>query len=269
MHPILLHIGSAQHGYDLHTFGVLMVLGFASGILLAMRRINASGIPGVNGDTVLDIAVWMIIIGLICARLLFVLIGWKDFSRDPASIVKVWEGGISFHGGLIGGIATLVVLAKRKKLPLLKLADLFAPSVMLAYAIGRVGCFFNGCCYGVPTTMAWGVRFFDNGRWTAPSHPTQLYATGMSLVFLGLLFWLDKRKSFDGQIAGWYLVLAGIERFIMEIWRAGVTSDRVFMGFTDTQLWCVGIIICASTALVVGKTRSQGHQNRMIKSVQI
>ena len=98
---------------------------------------------------------------------------------------------MSFHGGLFGGIGALIGYCLIKRMSILKVADLFAPSVMIAYVIGRLGCLLNGCCYGAPTTMPWGIRFHDDGVLTPPSHPTQLYASLLSLVFFAGLVWLE------------------------------------------------------------------------------
>ncbi len=119
---------------------------------------------------------------------------------------------------------------------------------MIAYAIGRIGCLLNGCCYGAPTNMPWGMRFFDDGHWTPPSHPTQLYASLLSLVFFAGLVWLEKRQTYRGQIACWYLLGTATERFLMEIWRAGTTSDVVRVGpihfLTDVQWLCFAHCRC-------------------------
>jgi phosphatidylglycerol:prolipoprotein diacylglycerol transferase len=126
---------------------------------------------------------------------------------------------------------------------------------MLGYAIGRIGCFFNGCCYGAPTNLPWGVRFFDDGHWTPPSHPTQIYASLMGFAFFALLAWIERRKSYDGQLLGWYLIFAAIERFVMEIWRGGYTSTVVAFGLTDVQFLCIGILVIGVVTLFVLRRR--------------
>ena len=91
--------------------------------------------------------------------------------------------------------------------------------------------------------MPWGVRFHDDGILTVPSHPTQLYSSFMSFIFFGLLVRLERSGSVrPGRIACWYMILAATERFIMEIWRAGITSSGIFLGLTEVQWLCVGMI---------------------------
>lgn len=258
MHPILFHIGS----YSVHSFGVMLMIAFAAAVYRAYtaaerlrRKDDSPGTP--DAVDVLDVSVWLILAGVIGARALFVALDWSEYKGHPGTWFAIWEGGISFHGALIGGLAALIVFTLRRHLSFLKLVDVLAPSVMLGYAIGRIGCFLNGCCYGVPTTMPWGVRFFDDGHWTPPSHPTQIYASLMGFFFFGLLVWLEKRKAYDGQILGWYLVFAAVERFVMEIWRAGVTSTIVAYHMTDVQFLCIGILIVGFVTILVLRRRKQ------------
>jgi phosphatidylglycerol:prolipoprotein diacylglycerol transferase len=248
MYPILFRIGSGTHAVPVHTFGVLLALAIIVAVLRTRSVANRRD-EGITGDDVFDVSVWMVVAGLIGARLLFVATDWSYYRSSPASAMSYWNGGISFHGALIGGFLALVLFCRRRKIPLLKMCDLCAPSVMLGYAIGRVGCFFNGCCYGAPTTMPWGVSFYDEGHWTGPSHPTQLYAAGLSIVFFGLLVQLERRRRFEGQIFFVYLIAAAVERFIMEIWRAGVTSTGSVAGLTEVQAWCVAMAVVAGAGL--------------------
>ena len=244
MFPVLFHAGS----FVVHTYGVVLMAAFLVALGRAYTVAKRQADPDMPPDNILDVGIWMIVIGVIGARLMFVVIGWHDYSRAPdfpGNIFKVWQGGLSFHGGLFGGIGALVGYCLIKRMSILKVADLFVPSVMIAYAIGRVGCFLNGCCYGAPTTMPWGVRFFDDGHWTPPSHPTQLYATALATLFFIGLVYAERHRRYLGQVACWFLLGTATERFIMEIWRAGTTSDLISVGpihfLTDVQWLCLGI----------------------------
>ena len=254
MFPVLYHIGS----FVVHTYGVVLMAAFLVALGRAYLVAKRQNDPSTPPDNILDVGIWMIVIGVLGARLLFVAIGWDDYRHAPdfpGNIFKVWEGGLSFHGGLFGGFAALVGYCLIKRMSILKVADLFGPSVMIAYAIGRVGCFLNGCCYGAPTNLPWGVRFFDDGRWTVPSHPTQLYASALSLLFFAGLVWLERHRAYLGQVACWYLLGTATERFIMEIWRAGTTSDIVQVGpihfLTDVQWLCLGLAAIALSGMVI------------------
>lgn len=254
MFPVLFHIGT----FVVHTYGVVLMLAFLVALGRAYTVAKRQNDPRLKPDDILDVGIWMIGIGVIGARLLFVLVEWGNYRAAPnfpLNVFQVWQGGLSFHGGLFGGIGALIGYCLLKRISILKVADLFAPSVMIAYAIGRVGCFFNGCCYGAPTSMPWGVRFHDDGDassvLTVPSHPTQLYSTALSLLFFAGLVWLERRRTYYGQVSCWYILGASVERFIMEIWRAGTTSTGGAWGLTDVQWLCVAMAAVALVGMVV------------------
>lgn len=251
MYPVLFHSGN----FVVHTYGVVLMLAFLAALGRAYGVAKRRNDPSLHPDAVLDVGIWMIGLGVVGARLLFVLLEWPQYRSHPASILKVWEGGLSFHGGLIGGMVALLGYCLIKRLSILQVADLFAPSVMIAYAIGRVGCLLNGCCYGAPTNMPWGIKFHDDNIITPPSHPTQIYATLLSLVFFAVLVRLEKRRAYYGQVACWYILLASIERFLMEIWRAGTTSDVIWHGLTDVQLLCFGMATIALAGMAILRRR--------------
>ena len=254
MFPVLFHIGT----FAVHSYGVVLMVAFLVALGRAYQVAQRQNDPALKPDDILDVGIWMILLGTLGARLMFVLIGWNDYRHAPGfpgNIFKVWEGGLSFHGGLFGGIAALIGYCLIKRISILKVADLFAPSVMIAYAIGRLGCLLNGCCYGAPTTMPWGIVFHDDGIVTPPSHPTQLYASLLSLVFFAGLVYLERHRAYYGQLSCWYILLASTERFLMEIWRAGTTSDLVRVGpihfLTDVQWLCLGMATVALTGMVI------------------
>ncbi len=256
MFPVLFHVGS----FVVHTYGVVLMAAFLVALGRAYTVAKRQNDPDMPPDNILDVGIWMIVVGVIGARLLFVVIGWKDYRHAPdfpGNIFKVWEGGLSFHGGLFGGIGALVVYCLIKRLSILKVADLFVPSVMIAYAIGRVGCFLNGCCYGAPTNMPWGVRFLDDGtgHLTPPSHPTQLYASALATLFFIGLVWVERHRRYLGQVSCWFLLGTATERFIMEIWRAGTTSDLIRVGsihfLTDVQWLCLGLFALGLTGMAI------------------
>ncbi|HEX5324206.1 MAG TPA: prolipoprotein diacylglyceryl transferase [Capsulimonadaceae bacterium] len=241
MHPILLHIGK----FTLHTYGVLLMVGFALGLWRTLAAVKRYKDDGITQQDVLDIAVWVLIGGILFARVFFVFLdpNWRDLLPQ---FLAVWNGGISFDGALFGVILAIVVFCRMRKIPFLAMTDLIAPSAVLAYAIGRVGCFFNGCCYGQPTNLPWGVRFYDSddgGALTPPSHPTQLYSTALSIILFGFMVWRERTgRAFRGELFCWYLMGSAIERFIMEIWRAGATSDMVRgTPFTTAQFFCFAL----------------------------
>ena len=265
MHPVLFTIGSGPHAFSLHTYGVLLMIAFLAGTARACWRANKAPevVNPITAEMVTDAAIWIILSAILGARLLFVLFDWSSYKLQPGTILAVWQGGMSFHGGLIGGIIAGVAYCRIKGIRIPIMADLLAPSVMLGYAIGRIGCFFNGCCYGAPTNLPWGVRFDDNGLITPPSHPTQLYSSFLSFVFFALLVRFETAKgAFPGRIACWYLIFAAIERFVMEIWRAGITSSGMFLGLTEVQWVCLAMMALGVGGLYGLRLISKSPGNR-------
>lgn len=243
MHPILFQI----HGFTLHTYGVLLMLGFALAVWRTAAAANSYPQKGVSAQDVLDLAFWVILGSLVCARIAFVFLE-PDWRQLLPQIYAIWDGGISFDGGLFGGVLATVIFCRVRGISFFSMADLIAPSLILGYAVGRIGCFFNGCCYGRPTNLPWGVRFYADGDTsvlTPPSHPTQIYSSLMSLLIFALMIWREKSgRGFRGELFSWYFMGSAVERFVMEIWRGGVTSDYVHgTPFTTAQFFCMGLFV--------------------------
>lgn len=251
MYPILFHIGS----FAVHSYGIVLMLAFMVSIYIAYRTAERRTAQDpswrITPENVLDLGIWLVVAGLVGARVMFVALDWQMYAGHPTDMFRVWQGGLSFHGGFFGGLIALSIFCVRNRIPVLSMADLYAPGCMLGYAVGRVGCFLNGCCYGAPTTMPWGIRFHDDGVLTPPSQPTQLYSVILGLLSFALLLHLQKRQAFRGQLSCWFFILAGAERFIMEIWRANVTSTVVALGMTDVQLLCLSFITLGVAGLAV------------------
>lgn len=231
MHPILFQLGSLQ----VRSYGVMIVIGFALAVWWAMRVAPRYGI---DPEQILDCVLLTALAGILGSRLVYVALDWGDFVRQPLHLFYFWEGGLSFHGAFIGGGLAVAFLAKRKGIPFLRLADVLAPGVALAYAIGRIGCFLGGCCYGVPTDLPWACSFQDPFRphlHTPPSHPTQIYASLSNLLIFALLARMQKPPHPAGKVFWAYLALYGVYRFIVEFWRIGATSSVLALGLSDAQ----------------------------------
>ena len=222
MFPILFHIGS----YALHTYGLMIAIGFLLAYQVAGMEFRRRGLlePGPASASRLEVCVWYIMIGaLLGARLAYtVLNGWSDFLADPLSFFRIWEGGLVFYGGAIGGFVGLAVASRRWSIPLLMLTDAFAAPLLLGQAFGRIGCFAAGCCYGRATSLPWGVTF-TNPQSLAPLyekvHPTQLYeSASVFLLFLAALA-VSRRVRRSGSVTAFYCVAYGILRFTLEFWR--------------------------------------------------
>jgi phosphatidylglycerol:prolipoprotein diacylglycerol transferase len=225
------------------------MLGFLLALWQACSSAKKAGDKPISQQDIVDASVWLLIIGLICARAVYVFLDSQTTSYTLKMAVAIWNGGISFDGALVGGLVSLIVFCKNRKLPLLSMLDLIAPAAVIGYAVGRIGCFFNGCCYGGECDLPWAVKFqigksFGLPIFTEPSHPVQLYSTLISLVLFGVLMWVKNRKNpAPGVILGCYLIGSAIERFIMELFRKGVTAEMFYGTFlTQAQAFCIVLL---------------------------
>ena len=236
------HQSWGQNQVPVQGYGMMILLGFLCGVWLPWRR---SHLLGVDPKHCVDIGVWGVMLGLAGARVFHVLLNWPEF--DPfhdggfdfarvARMFKLWEGGLVFYGAFICALLWTWFYCKHFKLPALPFLDLSVPGLISGLALGRIGCFLNGCCYGNLSSLPWHVRFprgspaYEwqvNARMISPVapatlaiHPTQLYASlaaGLSAAFL--YFYWPMRK-YDGQIVALMLMMAGASRFFEEILRA-------------------------------------------------
>lgn len=233
MMPELIKVGP----FTLYTYGFMWMVGIWLAVWRALRHAPRYGI---RPDDVLDIAFWSVALGIVGGRLTFVAIHWSQYAPDPLSVLRVWEGGMSYFGGFGLAIATAIYIIRRRGIRMWQLGDLAAPSLALGYAIARIGCFAAGCCYGAPTALPWGVRFPSH---LEAVHPTQLYATLMNLlIFLILARWAQHRR-FEGQLFASFLMLHGLYRFVNEFFRAGATSKVMWDMFTYGHLVAVVVIL--------------------------
>jgi len=254
-----------------HAYGLMLMLAFLVGLLVARKRAPAYG---VDPEGLIDLTLYILVAAIIGSRLLYVILdlakGSADYAQDPWLIFKTWKGGLSFHGGLLGGVIAGVLFARRHQIPPWRLADVLAPGLGLAYAVARVGCLLNGCCYGRPTDLPWAIVFVDpyTHEHSPPSHPTQIYSMIGGLTIFGLLLLLGRvqlrRGLFEGLLACSFLILYSIERAIVEIWRAGVSAvwvplvqigDRP-LGLTQAQLASLLIALVALGVLIFLGRRS-------------
>ena len=209
--------------------GLLIALGILAVVVLAHRDEERLGLPR---DTSIDMALCVVPLGVIGARLYYVLFRWDIYAGNPISALYVWEGGLAIYGGLIGGALGAVLLAKFKHLKLASLFDLVIPYVLLAQAIGRWGNFFNGEAYGQAVTDA-ALQFFPyavniGGSWY---QATFFYESMADLVGFLILFLTRKRwQSGDGLPL--YAIVYGIPRFIIE----GLRSDSLYVGNTGIRV---------------------------------
>ncbi len=222
MLPSLVRIGD----FFLPTYGLLVTIGFLSGLWLAGRLARRSGL---DRDLILNLGIYSAIAGILGAKAMLVLLDldyYRARPREIFSLSTLQAGGI-FYGGLIAALLVAAWYIRHKRLPGWQAADAYAPAVALGHAIGRLGCFAAGCCWGVETHLPWAVTFTNPtshelfgtplGR---PLHPTQLYEALAEAVIFVVLYRRYLRPHAPGAILGLYLVLYSTTRFFIEFVRA-------------------------------------------------
>lgn len=220
MHPILFNAGPIT----IYSYGVLLAGAYLAGLWLAVRRARAAGI---DGNSIMDLLIWVIIAALVGAKLLLFVVDFNHFTSSWDEFMTLLRSGGVFYGGLIAAILVCIYQLRKHRLPLWPSADLFAPGIALGYMVGRLGCLMAGCCYGKPTDVAWAITFTDpaaNLNVGTPLnialHPTQLYESAAGLVLLVALLLIEKRPgSFPGRTFWSFAFLYSVLRFIIEFYR--------------------------------------------------
>lgn len=246
MQPILLSLGK----FNIYSWGFMLALAILIGTLLLVKKSNQEGI---DGNTIIDFVIWIVSGGVIGARLFYVLVySPKYYLANPLKIIALWEGGLVFYGGLLGGAIAATYFIKSRKLDFWVIGDLVAPYLSLGYGFVRIGCFLNGCCYGKETTLPWGVEF---PQLIGYRHPTQIYSSISGFLIFIILVILYQRKRFHGQVILIYGILYGITRFIIEGLRENL---EVFAGITVSQLISV-ILIAVSLSFYIFRRKKAIH----------
>lgn len=238
MHPIICQIGPIT----IYSYGVMFAL---ASLICLMFLLSQARKEGIDTNLFYDLFFWIIICSILGARLLYILTNLKFFLSQPKEIFMLNHGGLSWFGGLAFGFLAAVLTTKKHNISFLRIVDIFAPFLALGQAIGRIGCFLNGCCYGKPTKSIFGIAL--NG-YEQPIHPTQLYSSfSLFLIFSILIIYKKKVKHVYGKVFCLYLMLCGIERFILEFFRGDTIPIPVF-NLTLFQIF--SLILLASSAIL-------------------
>ena len=261
MLPELFRIGS----FPVNTYGVLLALAFMAALFVASRLGGRDGLPR---ERVFDLGLWMLLGGLIGSKLLL-MVAEPEYGQDWRNLLSIdflRSGGV-WYGGFLGGLLTGVLLIRRYRLSFWKVTDAFAPGVALGQSIGREGCFAAGCCWGRPTDVPWGVEFGElahriTGVPTGVHlHPTQLYESVATLLIFLFLYWLHRRKRFDGQVIGAYAVLYGLTRFTIEFFRDDPRGDilglTTLTGLSTSQLISL-LVVAGGLVFLLLRMRGKG-----------
>lgn len=234
MHPVLIDLGFATIG----TYGFALVLAYLSAIWFGVFRARQEGIPP---GQILDLSVWLLVGAIVGAKLLLVIVEWRQYVAQPRLLLGIIRLGGVFYGGLIISVLTGLWYMRRKGLDTWQVSDILAPSIALGQAVGRVGCFMAGCCYGKACRLPWAVTFTDpvaHDNVGVPLHvslhPTQLYSSLNSMVIFTLLLWVSRRKRFRGQVFWTYVGVYSVTRALIEFLR-GDHRGALFGGTVSTS----------------------------------
>lgn len=249
MHPILGSVPTPWGDVTIYTYGVLVAIG----VLLALFYARYYGrCAGLDPDRVWNLGIYMVLAALIAAKLWLVVVEGNYYAQHPRDIFTrgTLQSGGTFYGGLIGAVLVMVVYRRFQRIPFLPYADAYAAGLPLGHAIGRLGCFAAGCCYGKPTWLPWAVTFTSPAAaalvgtpLNVPLHPTQLYESFAEFLNFAILIGLARRQRFKGEIFSAFLMLYGFERFLIEFVRGDPDRTLFLRGrFSLMQVVSVGLI---------------------------
>ena len=246
MFPRLFHIGS----FNLPTYGFLVALGVLLGLWISVRNSQKLGI---DPDDAWNFGIVVVLSGIVGAKVLYIINEWSSYAgnwREIFSLSTLQAGGV-FSGGLLAALIAAAWYIRKRRMPALSTCDAFSPGLAFGHAIGRVGCFAAGCCFGKPTSHFWGVTFtnplahlISETPLGEPLQPTQLFESAVELANFFILMWMLKRRRFEGQVFAAYLILYGVARYLLEFLRGDPGRGEVFGGLmTGTQLISILLVI--------------------------
>jgi phosphatidylglycerol---prolipoprotein diacylglyceryl transferase len=237
MHPVAFQI----FGLEIRWYGILITLGIVSAFAFAWNRAK---LYGLSRDNLMDLGLVIIIVGILGARLLYVLANLNYFLANPGDIIQLQMQGLAFLGIIIFNIPAVIIFAKVKRLSFWRICDLAAPSIAIGYFFGRIGCFLNGCCYG-PESSVCSVMMNGVSRF-----PTQLVnAVVAALIFLAL-WWLSREKKLRmGELFVYLIYFYAITHFGTEFLRADAGHNPVWGTPLNLAQWGNILLLLATGAM--------------------
>ncbi len=255
MNPVMINV----LGLEIRWYSVILLLAVIIGVNLFLKEGKKYDYPK---DFLFNLAFWIIIFGFIGARIYYVLFNYKMYFNDPISILKVWEGGLAIHGGILGGLITLIIYCKKYNVRILKITDMATVSLLVGQAIGRWGNFFNSEAHGGATTLfalqnKHIPEFIINGMHINGVYyePTFLYESLWCLLGVLALLIIRKYKYLKvGQLTGAYFMWYSFGRFFIESMR---TDSLMFMGFKAAQLVSIALFIIGLAIILYMNRKSR------------
>lgn len=244
----------------IYTYGAMISIGVMVALFLLLKIAKRERI---NPDQIMDLIIWILILGFAGARIMYIVVEWDSFIASPLRVI-LSRSGFVFYGGVISGIFVAIWRIRRMGLDLWKTLDMIALVVPLAHAFGRIGCFCFGCCYGRECHSWLGIKFpisSPAGAGGVPVIPTQLISV-VALVILFLVLWMIyKHKNIDGKVSGNYILLYSIMRFIIEIFR-GDNRGGIWI-LSTSQIVSIGMFIAGIGILLKLRNRKEKGVNSL------
>ncbi len=233
-------------GLEIRWYGILIALGLLLATFLMMQRGKKKGI---KEDTLIDLIIVCMPAAIVGARFYYVLFNWSVYQGDIMKMINIRGGGLAIHGGIIGAVIAGAIYTRIKKLDFWQLADIVAPGLILAQAIGRWGNFFNSEAHGGPTDLPWGI-VVDGVK----VHPTFFYEFVTNMIVFGVLMKYRDRKKFEGEVFLLYLALYSVGRFFIE----GMRTDSLMLGpIRVAQLMSLSLVVLGLGAIFVVRKRME------------
>ena len=237
MHPILFKIG----GFAVYTYGLFVAGGIAIAFFLGLRRSRKLGIPE---QIIYNLIFLAVLVGILGARLIHVTAEWSYYQHHFWEIFMLRQGGLAIQGGLLCGLVGGIWYLRRNKIAVLSTLDAFLLYLPLGQAIGRLGCFFNGCCYGKPSTLPWAINF---PFLTYRVHPTEIYYVLADAALFLILYIFSRTETKPGELTAWYLIFYGFIRSAVDSLRGDLLPG--FLGLYTTQWYAVLFVVIGGVTL--------------------
>lgn len=246
-------------GIEVRWYGIFIAIGAMLAIYFGEELINRN--PRIPKESIVDLSLIALPLGIIGARLYYVLFEWEYYSEHMSEIFAIRNGGLAIHGGLLVGSLVIFLFSRAKKIRFLDLLDMIVGGVALAQGIGRWGNFMNGEAHGGPTDLPWAIPVDG-----VMVHPTFLYESILDVgIFLFIYFYLSKRRKYPGELSGAYLILYSIGRFFIE----GLRTDSLYIGPLRTAqvISLIGIAIGAILLINVNRHQNTGDYRLINKNI--
>lgn len=230
---------------EIHTYGLMIAIGILLGYMYTTRQAYKQF--GISKDIVGSIILYLIIAGIVGGKIFFYFEDPSYYFANPGNMLKSFGSGFVFYGSLLFAIPTMIYLFRKYKLPTLEMLDIMAVTTCITHACGRLGCFFAGCCHGLPHHGFLSVTFTDPAcsadPLNTPLYPTQLFSVFMILSILGILLFVKKYRQFNGQLFLIYLATYAVGRSIIEIFRGDIERGFIIKNIISHSQFISIIII--------------------------